>query len=197
MKYLNSTIDTTQSLVIQKQELRKILKKERQKLYQPSQNSLWGDLQFQKAETWMHATVGPCYVTASYFPINEELNLAQFVTREWIFPKISGENLIWFKYGEPGSIFQKNKFGIPEKEDAGCFELWAIKDPVLCFVPGLGGAVGGSRIGYGGGYYDRLIHQTKKYKKNVKFVLCLPSENFFFDRLPIESWDEKVDFIFY
>ncbi len=85
-----------------------------------------------------------------------------------------------------------NKYGIKEREEKYCFSYTHEFLPMLCFVPGLAAAKDGSRLGYGGGFYDRFLQE---FKEKVTSVLCLPSKDFMFDKLPCEEFDEKVDLI--
>ena len=45
------------------------------------------------------------------------------------------------------------------------------------------------RLGYGKGFYDRLITKT-----NAKTVVCLPKE-LYIDELPVEPHDKTVDIV--
>lgn len=60
----------------------------------------------------------------------------------------------------------------------------------ICIVPGLAFSPDGSRLGYGGGYYDRFLSAHSM----TKVGLC--AEALIFDRLPCESTDIPVDMIF-
>lgn len=60
----------------------------------------------------------------------------------------------------------------------------------LIIVPALACDVHGYRIGYGGGYYDRYLKQTR----TVSVALCA-EENLFSD-LPYEWFDRRCDWIF-
>jgi 5,10-methenyltetrahydrofolate synthetase len=57
----------------------------------------------------------------------------------------------WF----PGCPMEEDKFGIPKPKDT------EIVVPTLLFVPCVGYGVGGYRLGYGGGFYDRTLAQLR------------------------------------
>jgi 5-formyltetrahydrofolate cyclo-ligase len=57
----------------------------------------------------------------------------------------------WF----PGCPMQEDAFGIPKPKDT------EVIVPTLLFVPCVGYAVGGYRLGYGGGFYDRTLAQLQ------------------------------------
>jgi len=50
-----------------------------------------------------------------------------------------------------------------------------------------------NRLGYGGGYYDRLIARFSKKKKIIKIGLALSVQKI--DKVPIKIHDQKLDYI--
>ena len=54
---------------------------------------------------------------------------------------------VWF----PGCPMEEDAFGIPKPKDT------EVIVPTLLLVPCVGYAVGGYRLGYGGGFYDRTL----------------------------------------
>ena len=50
-----------------------------------------------------------------------------------------------------------------------------------------------NRLGYGGGYYDRLIIKLSKKKKIIKIGLALSVQKI--DKVPINVYDQKLDYI--
>ena len=50
-----------------------------------------------------------------------------------------------------------------------------------------------NRLGYGGGYYDRLIEKLSKKKKIIKIGLALSVQKI--DKVPINVYDQKLDYI--
>jgi len=50
-----------------------------------------------------------------------------------------------------------------------------------------------NRLGYGGGYYDRLIKKLSKKKKIIKIGLALSVQKI--DEVPINMYDQKLDYI--
>lgn len=57
----------------------------------------------------------------------------------------------WF----PGCPMEEDLYGIPKPKDT------EVVVPTLLFVPCVGYAVGGYRLGYGGGFYDRTLAQLR------------------------------------
>ena len=50
-----------------------------------------------------------------------------------------------------------------------------------------------NRLGYGGGFYDRLIKKLSKKKKVIKIGLALSFQKI--DKVPIDMHDQKLDYI--
>ena len=49
------------------------------------------------------------------------------------------------------------------------------------------------RLGYGGGYYDRYIKKISNIKKILTIGLAFSFQKI--DKIPINDYDEKLDFI--
>ncbi|WP_421763908.1 5-formyltetrahydrofolate cyclo-ligase [Ekhidna sp.] len=79
-----------------------------------------------------------------------------------------------------------NKKGIPEPIDA---EEVAMDNVDIIFVPLLLSDRHGYRIGYGGGYYDRLLAEAKSLK--VGLSLSPPVEKI----IQKEDWDIPLDYL--
>lgn len=134
----------------------------------------------------------------SYYSFGSEADTREYFqdkTKNWYLPRIEGEELVICPYSiNSSSEFDKqvnylcqNKYKIFEPV-APCINDISIIDMIL--VPALCADINGYRIGYGKGYYDRLL---KKFNKAYKVILifnellnnCVYPENF----------DEKCDFI--
>jgi 5-formyltetrahydrofolate cyclo-ligase len=50
-----------------------------------------------------------------------------------------------------------------------------------------------NRLGYGGGYYDRLIARLSKKKKIIKIGLALSVQKI--NKVPFDAYDQKLDYI--
>ena len=68
----------------------------------------------------------------------------------------------WF----PGCPMEEDAYGIPKPKDT------EVVVPTLLFVPCVGYGVGGYRLGYGGGFYDRTLAQLqpKPYTVGLGFA---------------------------
>ena len=182
----------------QKKFLRKFLIGHRQEQYKLLGNTkIWGAEQFLKALTKLNisypAELQNKFQVACFFPIRAELNLLAFAQPDWLKPKVNGDKLKWFEYGDGKTDYTLNKWNIPEKSEKNSFDYVPSHKPLVCFVPGLAGDLKGHRLGYGRGYYDRFLSENA----DVISILCLPSEEFFFDYLPHELHDTQVRFVVY
>ena len=50
-----------------------------------------------------------------------------------------------------------------------------------------------NRLGYGGGYYDRLIEKLSKKKNIIKIGLAFSIQKV--DKVPINIYDKKLDYV--
>ena len=78
--------------------------------------------------------------------------------------------------------------GIPEPTTDACVK---IEDVDIVIVPGVAFSADGARIGYGGGYYDRLL----TWIKGTVPIVALAYEEQIFDELPAEGHDIGMDSI--
>lgn len=79
-------------------------------------------------------------------------------------------------------------FSIKEPDDVVCSKA-NCTDNSICLVPGVAFDVSGTRLGLGGGYYDRFLSKFKGVKIGLCYDLCLCQT------LPSEEHDVKVDMI--
>ena len=80
-----------------------------------------------------------------------------------------------------------NKYGIPEPEAQKKVYPDILLIPLVAFDKNL------NRLGYGGGYYDRLIARLSKKKKIIKIGLALSVQKI--NKVPIDAYDQKLDYI--
>lgn len=102
----------------------------------------------------------------------------------WL-PKVVGEDLEIRAYEGEQSL-QTGHFNVPEPTGLLCPDLRIID---LIVVPGVAFSREGDRMGYGKGFYDRLLPKLDAKKIGFAFDFQL-----FFD-IPTEDHDEKMDLI--
>jgi len=111
-------------------------------------------------------------VIALYAPIRNELDTA-FVLRHAIacgmtvlLPVVSGAGLIFRRIGSPDSL-KRGAFGILEPDES-CMEV-SPREADVIVVPGIAFDLSGRRIGYGKGFYDRVLHNLEGKGKLIGF----------------------------
>jgi 5-formyltetrahydrofolate cyclo-ligase len=126
---------------------------------------------FQRAQTVL-----------AYFSIRHEPDLTPLFSlpKTWGFPRCQGQQLTWHPW-QPGEPLQQGAYGI--------LEPLATAEPIepasvdLLLIPALAVDDRGYRLGYGGGYYDRLLAQPDWRRVKTVGVLfasarvaCLPTD---------------------
>ena len=108
-----------------------------------------------------------------------------------LLPKVDRENkmLRLYEIKDIGEL-SPGYMGIPEPSLTD-ERMMSPEDVDLVVIPGVAYDSAGNRIGYGGGYYDRLLSQTEK-----KLLVVAPAfEEQIVDQIPAEEHDVKVDII--
>ena len=128
-----------------------------------------------------------------YFPVNYEIDdleiLKEFKKKNYqislpVIKKNFDMDFYKWSYREPLKI---NKYGIPEPESKFLVYPDIILVPIVAFDNNL------NRLGYGAGYYDRLISKLNKKKKLLKIGLALSAQKI--DNIPTNKYDKKLDYI--
>lgn len=103
-----------------------------------------------------------------------------------LLPKVSPPTLTVHLVHSTDELFSSH-FGILEpKEEKEVDEI----DLVL--VPGLVFDRRGYRIGYGKGYYDRLLEKVRKENQHAR-ILGVAFKEQLIEGIPINRWDQSVD----
>ncbi len=84
--------------------------------------------------------------------------------------------------------------GIPEPDIRENRRV-TIKDIDLVVIPGTGFDINGNRLGYGGGYYDRLLSYESKQLAQIEHIptIALAFEEQIGEEIPAEPHDITVD----
>ena len=124
---------------------------------------------------------------ALYYPIKGELDplpLVNMIGRSFFLPKVVGRDL---RFGKVDSALVKGAFGIMEPKEAP----FTFEDMDLFVVPAVAYDEEGYRLGYGGGYYDRLL--KRKLPHQVAVGVCFDVQ--LVGSLPKDPWDVPVDVV--
>ena len=132
-------------------------------------------------------------VVGGYYPVNFEiddlsllkkLEKKRFIISLPVIKKNFHMDFYKWSFSDPLKI---NKYGIPEPETKSIAYPDILLIPLLAFDKNL------NRLGYGGGYYDRLIEKFEKKKKIIKIGLAFSIQKI--DKVPIKEYDKKLDYI--
>jgi 5-formyltetrahydrofolate cyclo-ligase len=133
-------------------------------------------------------------VLFAYLPTPGEPDLLDFMRSaraQIAVPKVVGKGCMDFFLWSPGDPVTRGPFGILEPLE--------LTHPVfpksgdVAVIPALAIDRSGFRLGFGGGYYDRWLHE---HRKSLVFTAGAVFPPFIFDgQLPRESFDERVDFL--
>ena len=133
---------------------------------------------------------------AGYYPSNYEVNILNFLETaskkkfRIALPVVESSTLMSFKYWAVKQPLYVSKFGILEPKNTTRRII-----PDLVMVPLVVFDHKLNRIGYGKGYYDRILKKIKKIKKKTislgiahSFQKC--------KSIPVNKHDFKLDYIF-
>ena len=132
-------------------------------------------------------------IIGGYYPVNFEIDdltlLKKFRKNKFnislpVITKNFQMDFYLWSFSEPLKI---NKYGIPEPESKNIVYPDVLLIPLVAFDKNL------NRLGYGGGYYDRLIEKLSKKKNIIKIGLAFSIQEI--DKVPINMYDQKLDYI--
>ncbi len=124
----------------------------------------------------------------AYFSCRQEPDLSPLFTtpKKWGFPRCVGSSLSWHIW-QPGDALQNGAYGILEPQpDAPKIDYSEVD---LILVPAVGCDLRGYRLGYGGGYYDRML---SKAEWESKVAIGIIFEFALITQLPVDSWDQPL-----
>ena len=128
-----------------------------------------------------------------YYPVNFEVDdlelLKKFEKNNFkiSLPVIKKNFQMDFYKWKFSELLKINKYGIPEPEAKTLVYPDILLVPLVAFDKKL------NRLGYGGGYYDRLIEKLSKNKKILRIGLALSGQKI--NKVPINKYDQKLDYI--
>jgi 5-formyltetrahydrofolate cyclo-ligase len=171
-----------------KKELRKNLLKQRQSLrtedWREKSDRICNNLKslpiFQEANTIL-----------AYFSVRQEPDLSLLFEENdrWGFPRCVGKSLVWHSVRSQDTL-QVGAYGIKEPDpEAPTIEVDRVD---LILVPAVGCDRLGYRLGYGGGYYDRLLSSPQW--QNISTIGII-FDFAYLPQIPKDPWDRKLDYI--
>ena len=128
-----------------------------------------------------------------YFPVNYEIDdleiLKKLKKKKYqislpVIKKNFDMDFYRWSFDDPLKI---NKYGIPEPFSKKLIYPDILLVPLVAFDKNL------NRLGYGGGYYDRVIDKLSKKKSILKIGLALSVQKI--NNVPVTKYDKKLDYI--
>lgn len=126
-----------------------------------------------------------------YLALGSELNLNEFFTAAQkkirvFVPRVTSKGCMEFCELNSSQAFVKNRFGIDEPLAGAETGIPTLDSLVL--LPCLAVTRKGSRLGYGGGYYDRYFSRSPK-----SFLCGVSYDETIIDSIPMENHDIPLD----
>jgi 5-formyltetrahydrofolate cyclo-ligase len=132
-------------------------------------------------------------VVGGYYPVNFEVNDLELLKKlekskfDIALPVIKKNFQMDFYKWSFSDPLKVNRYGIPEPKTKNIVYPDILLIPLVAFDKNL------NRLGYGGGYYDRLITKLSKKKKIMKIGLALSIQKI--NEVPINKYDKRLDYI--
>ena len=186
--------DIYRDLTTKKKELRKSIQADRDKI----SPSMHHDLSLSASRKFLGLDAYKGYmVIFAYYPFRSEIDIKILIVRALkdnkriILPRVSGKGKLDLFYIEDlASDLEVGCFGLtqprPDKQKKARLE-----DIDLVIVPGVAFYKDLNRLGYGGGFYDRILESLNR--KIPKIALCFEMQ--LLDEIPVGKHDKKVDMI--
>jgi 5-formyltetrahydrofolate cyclo-ligase len=126
-----------------------------------------------------------------YLPIHGEVDLKKLFEKtggkKFILPRIKDEESLHLFYMNDLSEVEKGSFNILEPKLH--LKKAMPEDIDLALIPGVVFAENGHRIGYGKGFYDRLLKKIKAPKIGIAYEFQIV------ENIPVEPHDTPMDMI--
>ncbi len=128
---------------------------------------------------------------AFYFAINGEVDLSSLwqpcsQNKTYYFPVLSSSHLVFLPF-TTSTCLSKNKWGIPEP-DLPLKEAIDAEAIEIMFLPLVAFDMNGTRLGMGGGYYDRTLkNNTHTIRIGVAYEFQKQTY------IPPAPWDQPLD----
>ncbi len=125
----------------------------------------------------------------AYFSFRNEPDLSPLFSDYrvcWGFPRCLRQTMSWHLW-QPGDPLNTGAYGISEPDSNA--PIIEPNEVDLILVPCVACDYKGYRLGYGGGYYDRMVSQAEWE--------CIPTIGIVFEfaylpQIPIETWDKPL-----
>jgi len=131
-----------------------------------------------------------------YYPFRSEIDTKGIIkdalkkSKKIVLPRVSGGRLRIFYVSDIKNDLKPGTFGIMEPDVLKCKEA-KFDDVDLAVIPGLCFDLNFNRVGYGGGYYDKVSKMLRKDVKKIALAFDLQ----IVENVPVCEYDKKIDTI--
>jgi 5-formyltetrahydrofolate cyclo-ligase len=130
------------------------------------------------------------HTVLTYMAFRNEIDLTPLLdrhpTKRWVLPRIAPSRELSLHRYQPGAL-ERHPYGMLEPTPE-CPEV-APEEIELALIPGVAFDRRGFRLGYGGGYFDRLLPRLRGITVGVTYA------RFLVDALPYTARDSRVQWI--
>lgn len=143
----------------------------------------------QQHPDWNRATRIALYLAADAEADPAALaSAARAAGKELYLPVIKPDDSLSFARWQEGATLQPNRYGIPEP--SGDSPVCPTAQLDLIFLPLVGWDRSGTRLGMGGGFYDRSLAGIEGPAR-IGFAFGLQER----ETLPAQPWDARLDYV--
>ncbi len=125
----------------------------------------------------------------AYFTFRQEPDLSSLfdLNHRWGFPRCVENSLVWHLW-QPREPLETSKYGTLQPRKSA--PRLNPKEIDLILVPALAMSFTRYRLGYGGGFYDRML-SSPEWSKIPKIGIVFDFA--YLPEFPVDPWDQKLD----
>ncbi len=174
-------------MVISKEELRRKLREKRKSLESTEARRLSEDIANKLRELIKRTGARKVLL---YSPVDGEPDISSLFPEiisegKLLLPKVTGRNIIVCEIKDTSEL-KRGAFGILEPSECRSVDISEVE---LAAVPGIAFDREGYRLGFGKGFYDRLLQNSRAFKVGILYSFQL------IDFIPRDPWDVPMDIL--